>query len=193
MLASLDVGPETYFRFSLDSSLGRLARWLRLLGHDAAWGRGDTLSDALARARHEGRALLTRSRDLHRLGFRWPPGGGLVVRSELVDDQLFEIARRWPIFALAVPFSRCAECGVPLADLSPEEARSRVPEHVGLTQTSFRSCPRCGRIFWKATHAQRIVERLGRVAERAGQSFPLAGAEAKGARSEPTDPAPPQR
>lgn len=181
-------------RFSLDGSLGRLARWLRLLGHDAAWQPGDTLGVALIRARTEHRALLTRSGDLRRLGLQWPAHGGLVVASERVDEQLLELARRWPIFSQAHPFSRCSVCDTPLVPLAPEEALPCVPGFVAATQRSFQVCPECRRIFWRATHTDRILGRLSRLASEAGQALPQRDErKEEGAGPDAADPTPPQR
>jgi uncharacterized protein with PIN domain len=44
--------------------------------------------------------------------------------------------------------------------LDPEAARPRVPPFVARTQERFRGCPACGRIYWAATHAARMRERL---------------------------------
>jgi uncharacterized protein with PIN domain len=194
MLACQQVAANIPFRFSLDTSLGRLARWLRLLGHDASWQRGDSLADALVRARTERRALLTRRRDFRRLGLQWPPDGGLVIRTDGVDDQMVEVARRWPIFSISLPFSRCPLCGGRLGAMSPGDARPRVPEFVADTQPSFHICPTCDRVFWRATHAEQILDRFRRLAGRAGQTFPvLEDGMKEGAEPDSTDPAPPQR
>ncbi len=168
-MATRDPSP---IRFSLDSSLGQLARWLRLLGHDAAWERGDDLSAAIARARSEERFLLTRSRDLHRLGLSWPPLGGLVISSDDVVDQLVEVAVSWPVFQDATVLSRCAECNTPLAPMDTAEARRLVPPFVARTQGTFHVCSRCRRVYWTGTHAGAIQAKLERAASRSGQPFP---------------------
>jgi hypothetical protein len=178
------------FSFSLDNSLGRLARWLRLLGHDAAWERGDSLEKALARAREENRSLLTRSREIGRRGLVLPPSGGRVLVSDRLNDQLVELAAAWPIFAAARPFSRCADCNEALVAAEPGWARERVPEYVARTQTDYRTCPRCGRIFWSATHSNAIVHTFAEAAKRAHQPFSPGPTEDEGAGSESSNPAP---
>ena len=178
------------FSFSLDNSLGRLARWLRLLGHDAAWERGDSLEKALARARQENRSLLTRSREIGGRGLVLPPLGGTVLVSDRLNDQLVELAVTWPIFAVAKPFSRCADCNEALLPAELEWARERVPEYVARTQTSYRTCPRCGRIFWSATHSTAIVQTFADAAKRAHQPFSLEASQDEGAGSDSSNPAP---
>jgi uncharacterized protein with PIN domain len=184
------VNQNGVVRFSLDSSLGRLARWLRLLGHDAAWCQGDGLEAALGRAREEGRCLLTRSRELGKRGLVLPPSGGRVLVSDHLIDQLVEIAGVWPIFATADPFSRCADCNEALLPAAVEWARERVPEFVARTQTSYRTCPRCNRIFWNATHSAAIVRTFAEAARRARQEFRLDGIQDEDAGPDSSDPAP---
>jgi len=160
------------YRFSLDSSLGSLARWLRLLGHDAARNRGDNRPAALARCRAEERRLLTRSRDMPKLGLSWPPLGGLIIPSQILRDQLIQVGLRWPIFRDAALLSRCAECNERLVAIPVEEARRRVPPFVARTQAVFRTCPACGRIYWTGTHTSGIFTLLDDAAHAAGQSIP---------------------
>ncbi len=179
-------------RFSLDSSLGRLARWLRLLGHDAAWEKGDTLQIALSRARAEGRFLLTRSSGIARLGLSPPPEGLLVVRSSTLNDQLLELARQKPIFPRADPFSRCAVCNIRLEEADLQQARESVPSYVAKTQDSFQVCPSCNRIFWGASHTSKILDLFRSAAVEIGQTVHLRSRR-KGAESSEPDPAPPER
>jgi uncharacterized protein with PIN domain len=56
--------------------------------------------------------------------------------------------------------SRCLRCNTPLVELPAERARERVPPFVARTQQRFRECPGCGRVFWSATHAARMRQRL---------------------------------
>ncbi len=124
------------------------------------------------RARVEGRILLTRSRDLIRLGMEWPPFGGIVIAASSLVDQLAEVAARWPIFAEAPVLSRCAECNEPLRSLPTQDAVGRVPPYVARTQTEYRTCVRCGRIYWSATHAEAILRAI-RSAEGQGERGPV--------------------
>lgn len=145
---------------------------------------------ALLRSRIEGRSLLTRSRGIARKGLQWPPAGGMVLGSERPADQLVEVARRYPIFETARPFTRCSECNELLRPAEPAWARSRVPEYVARTQTRFDLCPVCGKLFWQATHASPILDLLQASARRAGQELPgRAGGQKSDAGPELSDPA----
>ncbi|MBD3161990.1 MAG: hypothetical protein GF346_06835 [Candidatus Eisenbacteria bacterium] len=144
-------------RFSLDGSLGRLARWLRLLGGDAAGRPADSLRAALRRARAEERVLLTRSADLERFGGTPPRAGWLRIVADDLPAQLLQVDRRWPVLDRADPLRRCALCNRSTEELPADRARPRVPPFVARTQERYRICPACGRIYWEATHATAIA------------------------------------
>jgi uncharacterized protein with PIN domain len=134
--------------------LARLARWLRLLGadvlFDAALG-GDKL---LARARVEGRVMLTRDKRL-----RTAPDA-LYIEANLFRDQLREVFARFPFDPRHSAFTRCSRCNEALAEVGRDTVVRRVPPFVYASHERFALCPRCGRVYWGATHPQRIRREL---------------------------------
>ncbi len=147
-------------KFLVDVMLGRLAKWLRLVGYDAAYS-SDADDHRLARwARAEDRILLTRDVELaRRRGVRV-----MLIESEKVEQQLRQVFRTLEL-TVQEPFSRCAECNVLLEEHSPERASSRVPPYVFRTQVQFRTCPHCGRVYWRGTHWARILAMIEDLAE----------------------------
>jgi hypothetical protein len=142
--------------FAVDTMLGRLARWLRILGHDAAWG-PHLHGAALARlARREGRMILTRDRELLR-----DPNlpRHLFIASDGFREQLRQVAAHVPLLRNAA-LSRCVECNRPVAEVAPDAVRPRVPPYVSETQSRFWECPGCHRVYWAATHRTHIVAEL---------------------------------
>lgn len=144
-------------RFFCDAMLGRLARWLRALGFDAAYEAHIADDELVAIARVEGRLVLTRDR---RLAEEQKAESVLVVDADEPVAQLRDVLSR---LGLAVPerlFTRCTVCNTEVEPLSVEEARARVPPNVLARQTDFTRCPGCGRIYWEGGHARRMRERL---------------------------------
>ncbi|MFH0913937.1 MAG: DUF5615 family PIN-like protein, partial [Chloroflexota bacterium] len=47
-------------KFLVDQNVGKLARWLRMMGYDATFFTGDDDSEMVSRALKEGRIVLTR-------------------------------------------------------------------------------------------------------------------------------------
>lgn len=162
-------------RFLADSMLGKLARWLRALGYDAAYERAMDDADLVEKAREEDRVLLTRDRKLmERRRLR----RGLLVDDDDPMEQLAQVVRE---LGLEVSperlFQRCLECNVEVERVPPEAVRGEVPPYVLETQDAFARCPGCGRIFWAATHVEGMRERLRRGLGK--------GAPGDAARSEP--------
>jgi hypothetical protein len=143
-------------RFAVDRMLGRLARWLRILGHDVAYGPhlgGRTLIDL---ARREGRMLLTRDTRLVRAR-DLPPH--LFITSDHFREQLRQVAAAVPLGGTDL-LGRCLDCNRALEELPRERARDRVPVFVWQTSERFLACTGCGRLYWPATHRVHVLREL---------------------------------
>ena len=135
--------------------LGTLAKWLRILGYDTVYD-ADLDDHQLVRlARAQDRVLLTRDRELAtRRGVRV-----LSVKSEDLDDQVRQVLAELEL-ETDRSFSRCPVCNEPLRALDREAARGRVPPYVAQTRKTFKSCPKCRRVYWRGTHWRRMDEQL---------------------------------
>ncbi len=144
--------------FIADVMLGSLARWLRILGFDAAYDSQLDDADLVERAVREKRLILTRDR---RLVLRRRARQHLLIGSDRVDEQLRQVLGELGLtVSRARLFGRCLRCNVELAEISAERARRRVPPFVAATQPRYRVCPDCDRIYWRATHVERMLSRL---------------------------------
>jgi uncharacterized protein with PIN domain len=165
MLSQTEDGDkEAPPRLFVDAMLGRLARWLRLMGYDAAYYRTGSDEELARQAHAEGRLILTRDRGLAgRRGVR-----AMLINSDDIDGQIAEVRAVLAILGgEPEPFSRCSECNGQLADLAPDQAGDLVPPYVWHTQQTFKRCPDCGRVYWKGTHWPGMQERLRDDNERA--------------------------
>ena len=143
-------------RFAVDRMLGRLARWLRILGHDVAYGPHLGGRGLVGCARRERRLLLTRDTRLLR-DPQLPPH--LFLTSDDFRVQLRQVAAALPIASGGV-LGRCLECNRVLEDVPREQVRARVPAFVWETAPRFLSCTRCGRLYWPATHRVHMLREL---------------------------------
>ena len=158
---SLDIAPLLRVRprplrrtrFVLDTHLGRLAAYLRMLGFDTLY-RNDYEDEELARiSSEEERILLTRDRGLLK---RQAVSRGYCVRSTAVRQQLVEVVRRFDLFGSATPFHRCMRCNGTLRPVRKEEIIDRLPPQTRESYSEFRVCTGCGRIYWKGSHYERM-------------------------------------
>ena len=144
-------------RFVADKTLGRLSRWLRILGCDVLYGTNFSGKGLLAAARKDDRILLTRDRRLARRR-DMPPH--LLVQDDRFRAQLRQVVDAFAIDPTAALFRRCVECNTELVEVLPEAVAGRVPEFVLATQRSFRRCPGCRHVYWSATHVERARREL---------------------------------
>ena len=136
-------------RFVLDVHLGRLATILRLLGFDVIY-KNDRTDDELVRlSAGKQRILLTQDRGLlkRRLVTR-----GYCVRASDPKEQASEVVRRFDLFHVAVPFSRCLRCNGLLEPVDKLKIMDQLPQYVREHFDSFTRCAGCVRIYWPGSH-----------------------------------------
>jgi uncharacterized protein with PIN domain len=145
--------------FIADVMLGRLAKWLRIIGYDTLYFRSIEDSQLIRVAVGEGRILLTRDAELfNRGGFV-----GLLIQGQNLEAQLAQVISEAKLKPQVSASIRCPLCNEPLQTVTKEQVESLVPAYVYATQQDFTRCPRCGKIFWKGTHWRRIERRLAKM------------------------------
>jgi uncharacterized protein with PIN domain len=140
-------------RFLLDVHLGRLARYLRLLGLDAVW-RPDATDEELVRASgHEGRILLTRDRGILK---RAAVTHGYLVRATVPRRQIDEVLSRFRLTGPFTTFGRCLVCNGRLEDADKSDILHLLPPRTRRDYDEFRRCTTCRRVYWKGSHYDRL-------------------------------------
>ncbi len=137
----------------LTDDLGRLARYLRLMGHDATLAKNVALPDLYRQAYNDERVVLTRNAHVSSSGlFRV-----VHIESPTLGEQLQQVARELGIAVREEDlFTRCDRCNVPVEPIDKAAVQDRVPPFVFETQQTFVTCPSCNRIYWDATHCRRL-------------------------------------
>ena len=142
-------------RFVLDTHLGRLAGYLRMMGFDTLY-RNDYGDEELARTSHdEHRILLTRDRGLLKRGM---VTHGYLVRESAPRRQLAEVLRRFDLLGAARPFVRCLRCNNTLEPVAKERVAERLPPRAAELYREFLLCSGCGRVYWKGGHYRRMLQ-----------------------------------
>lgn len=133
--ASLDV----------DGMLGRLAKWLRILGFDTAFPRTRPSADRLFVTARKSIAY----------------AGAIIVSGEEPREQLRQVLEQAGIRPdPRLILSRCLICNVPVREVQREDVAGKVLDGVFQRSRSFHECPKCGRIYWEGSHVDRIKKRL---------------------------------
>lgn len=143
-------------KFAADKMLGRLAKWLRVIGQDVAYGPHLSGYGLIRAARREGRLILTRDRAL---ATKNPPEY-LLIESDRFRDQLRQVVRACRLDPFKEAFTRCVECNTLLEPIPKKAVQEKVPPYVFSTQERFSFCQGCQRIYWPATHQQKMLEEL---------------------------------
>lgn len=160
------VPPPAEPRFALDGHLGRLARYLRLLGFDVAHRPQADDTDLANESAAEDRVLLTRDLDLLK---RRVVRRGYRVRNTDPLRQAIEVVRHFGLAGLLSPFTRCLACGEALVPATTEEVAGRVPEGVTSRHAGFHRCSGCGRVYWPGSHHRRLSSLVAEIRSGAGR------------------------
>jgi uncharacterized protein with PIN domain len=152
--------PLSAFHFVLDTHLGRLATYLRMLGFDTLW-RADYHDPELAHISScENRILLTRDRGLLK---RSEVIYGYLVRATAPREQMRELIARHQLAGKNAPFTRCLRCNVLLIEVDKEAVATRLKLLTVRHFEHFRECPQCRRVYWEGSHHQHMQELISAI------------------------------
>ena len=144
-------------KFILTKELGRLAKWLRILGFDTLYFNQDNPGSLIVQALRDERIILTRNQHL-------PQARGVTIihiRAETLKAQIPQIVQTLNIkLDSQRMFTRCILCNEPLVDIEKGQVKDKVPEYVFNTQDDFVRCPKCNRIYWQGTHWGNVINIL---------------------------------
>ncbi|MBE9546277.1 MAG: Mut7-C RNAse domain-containing protein [Proteobacteria bacterium] len=145
-------------KFLADPTLGKLTKWLRILGYDTVYYMGDIDRSFLRKAQKEGRVALTRRRDMASRSFS---GQMIIVCEDQVQNQIKEVTQKLSLKPdQGKLFSICLKCNKELKEVSREEVRGLVPDYVSENYKDFRMCPQCKGIFWPGTHRDNMLDEV---------------------------------
>ena len=147
-------------KFIVDCMLGKLAKWLKILGFDAVYLNKAEDRDLLVLARREKGVLLTKDRELLVAAVGLPT---LFIESEDWQKQLAQVLDAFKLRKRARPHSRCLLCNVELKRIPRSRARNLVTPFVFERTPSFAICPSCGRVFWPGTHFDDMDLKITRI------------------------------
>ncbi|MHB9031650.1 MAG: Mut7-C RNAse domain-containing protein [Anaerolineae bacterium] len=147
-------------RFIADVMLGKLARWLRILGNDTLYDTSLSDAELVRLARAQDRVLLTRDANLaKRTGARI-----MLITDDDLEEQLVQIMTILPINHPGV--GRCSLCNTPLQVISKKDAWGNVPLYAFARHETFQWCRSCDAYYWPGSQWVRINSLIARVTAR---------------------------
>jgi uncharacterized protein with PIN domain len=147
-------------RFILDVHLGKLARYLRMLGFDTLY-RDDWDDDELIdRALEQRRIVLTRDIGILK---QKRVSHGYWLRNTDPEQQLQEVVAALDLRRQLQPFTRCLECNGVIRALQGDPVASGADPDIAARFDRFWQCESCRRLYWKGSHYRRMLRSIRRM------------------------------
>ena len=166
-------------RFLLDGMLGKLARWLRMIGYECTYMNDCEDHELLTIAKRDSLILLTSDAEL----FRTAVARGIesfLVEGRTETERLASLAERYELkLSIDTAISRCPVCGWQLREASKGDVESVVPPATFKVYQTFWVCtnPKCAKVYWQGSHWKRIEQTLAsakKILDRKEQTKPIA-------------------
>jgi uncharacterized protein with PIN domain len=152
-------------KFIVDNNVGKLAKWLRIMGYDALLFSGEDDGRMVKIALAENRVILTKDREVMKR--RLVTSGKLkaiLIKDDDIEAQLLQVVKALNLDYHFGPFSVCLECNKRLIEKDKDSVKESVPPYVFKTQRLYMECPSCHRIYWRGTHWQAMNRELEKLA-----------------------------
>ena len=147
-------------KFLVDGMLGKLARWLRILGNDVIYSVEFDDSELLELAKKDERVLLTKDLKLYKRAI----SRGLdyyYVEGKTEPDRIAEVAKRYSLpLVIDMDKSHCPICNTKLAAASKEQLQNELEKNTFTYYSKFWKCSNCGQIYWQGAHWTQINNTL---------------------------------
>jgi uncharacterized protein len=148
-------------KFIVDHNVGKLVKWLRMMGYDTIFFTGNDDWQMVMRALKEGRVILTRDTQILERGV--VSNGrikALLILSGNPQEQVRQVVETLHLDSESGLFTLCLEDNQPLEARTKEQVEGRVPPYVFSTQDKYMECPACHRIYWKGTHWKDMTKKM---------------------------------
>ena len=153
-------------KFIADAMLGRLAKWLRLLGFDVLYYPDIEDREVIRISREQDRTILTRDTCLlKRRGVR----DAVFIKSDHLSEQLLDMKDILDLHD-SDRAERCVVCNGTLSIVSDrDEVQDLVPDYVYHNFENFMRCNGCGKVYWEGSHYKKIRERTGEILRKSNE------------------------
>lgn len=147
-------------KFIADGMLGKLTRWLRMLGHNVKYSNKLDDVQLMAIAKKERRILLTRDLELYQQATA-KGVNAFYLEGTNEAERLAQLAKRYKIpLDINLKISRCPKCNTRVKPIPKGSVGDKVEETTFKFYDEFWQCPRCGQVYWQGAHWTRIRKTL---------------------------------
>lgn len=146
-------------KFILDVHLGKLARYMRMLGLDTFYKNDLEDKQIVNISLEEHRTILTRDIGLLKRG---NVTHGYFVRNTEIGKQLDEVVKRFQLESEITEFTRCTECNALLKSIEKEKIVDQLPPKVCKNYNEFFICPSCSKIYWHGSHVEDMLQAVNK-------------------------------
>ncbi len=147
-------------KFLADGMLGKLSRWLRMLGHDVTYNVQLSDSELLELAKKENRVLLTKDLELYQRAIA-KGIDALYLEGKSESERLAEVAKRYSLtLEIDMEKSHCPVCNTKLKAAPKEQLSSELEKNTFTYYDKFWKCPNCGQVYWQGAHWKQISTTL---------------------------------
>ena len=145
-------------KFIADENVGKLCKWLRILGYDVSYYSPIDDAELIRKAVQENRIILTRDSGIPKWNM---VKNCLLLESIDTFEQLKQVVKHFKLpVSKELIFTRCIECNVPVVDVSKTDVKDKIPPYVRKTHEEFVQCPSCGKVYWAGSHYDNVLKRL---------------------------------
>lgn len=159
-------------KFLADGMLGKLTRWLRMLGQDVIYSVQFNDSELLEMAKKEDRVLLTKDFELYKRAI----GRGMdayYVEGKTESERLAEVAKRYNLqLTIDMDKSHCPVCNTKLKATPKEQLQGELEKNTFTYYDKFWKCPNCGQIYWQGAHWKQITKTLTEAKQKKAKTSP---------------------
>jgi len=156
-------------RFVADGMLGKLTRWLRMLGYDVEYFNMLDDDELIEVAKSERRILLTRDLRLYQKAST-KGVQAFLIEGKTRHEKLAELAKRYSLrLEIDAANSRCPQCNSNIREVQKEQVLDRIPQSTSRFYDGFWECVNCGKVYWRGSHWKRINITLNRAKEIVGE------------------------
>ncbi len=149
--------------FLVDTHLGKLASYLRLMGFSTYYQTDWCSADIIDLIHTSGATLVTRN---HELLKHKELDHGLLIHSMEISEQVWEVCYRYDLIYHVNLLTRCPHCNGEVHQVDKTEIVSQLEPETNQWYDDFYRCDTCGQIYWYGSHYTRLITLLDTIRDR---------------------------